>query len=131
VLFYVLFLSIVLFYVLFVCKCVLYCCHRVATQLQLNKSCHYFKQDRQCKYKGNFEARSRNHCCHGKAMKGKAVLLQAERGPEGFRRFEASRFQDIRHMEVTRLSALRTGCLYPRKYTWYSFLLEAESTQGP
>jgi len=34
VLFYVLFLSIVLFYVLFVCKCVLYYCHRVATQLQ-------------------------------------------------------------------------------------------------
>ena len=40
VLFYVLFVSIVLFYVLFVCKCVLYYCHRVATQLQLNISCH-------------------------------------------------------------------------------------------
>ena len=25
------------FYVLFVCKCVLYCCHRVATHLQFNK----------------------------------------------------------------------------------------------
>ena len=30
----------VLFCVLFVCKCVLYCCHRVATQLQLNISYH-------------------------------------------------------------------------------------------
>jgi len=35
---YVLFVSIVLFYVLFVCKCVLYYCHRVVTQLQLNIS---------------------------------------------------------------------------------------------
>ena len=26
---------ILLFFVLFVCKCLLYCCHRVATQLQL------------------------------------------------------------------------------------------------
>ena len=34
------FVSIVLFYVLFVCKCVLYCCHRVPTQLQLNISYH-------------------------------------------------------------------------------------------
>jgi len=41
VLFYVLFVSIVLFYVLFVCKCVLYYCHRVVTQLQLNISYQY------------------------------------------------------------------------------------------
>jgi hypothetical protein len=34
-------------------------------------------------------------------------------------------------MKVARLSVLRTGRLYPRKYFWYSFLLEAESTPGP
>jgi hypothetical protein len=36
-----------------------------------------------------------------------------------------------RHRMVVRLSALRTGRLYPRKCSWYSFLLEAESTPGP
>jgi hypothetical protein len=40
VLFCVLIVSIVLFCVLFVCKCVLYYCHLVSTQLQLNISYH-------------------------------------------------------------------------------------------
>jgi len=51
--------------------------------------------------------------------------------PWGFQDVEIPRFQDSRHMKVVRLPALRTSCLYPRKYSWYSFLLEAESTPGP
>ena len=62
----------------------------------------------------------------------KAIPLQAWTGPESSRKVKAPRFQDNRHMKVVRLSALRTGLLYPpRKYSWYSFLLEAESTPRP
>jgi len=66
------------------------------------------------------------HCI----VKGKAVPLQARRGPEGSRKL---RFPDFVTMaqDGGRLSALRTVRLYPRKYSWYSFLLEAESTPGP
>ena len=43
----------------------------------------------------------------------------------GFQKVEAPRF----HMKVVR-SALRTGLLRLRKYSWYSFLSEAEATAG-
>jgi hypothetical protein len=37
--------SIVLFYVLFFCKCVLYYCHRMSTQLQLTNISSYLSSD--------------------------------------------------------------------------------------
>ena len=40
--------KIVLFYVFFACKCVLYCCHRVSTQLQLTDISYIFKQPVDC-----------------------------------------------------------------------------------
>jgi len=44
VLFYVLFVSTVLFYVSFVCKCVLYYCHWVSTQLQLKNISYHINK---------------------------------------------------------------------------------------
>jgi hypothetical protein len=47
----------------------------------------------------------------------------------GVQEFEDPRFQDSWHMEMVRLSALRTGHLYPPGDSWYSFLLEADGIQ--
>ena len=45
---------------------------------------------------------------------GKAIPLQAWTGPGGFQEVEDPRIQDSRHIKVVRLSALRTGRLYPQ-----------------
>ena len=50
-------------------------------------------------------------------------------GPEGSRKLSFPDFMTT--AQDSGLSALRTGRLYPRKYSWYSFLLETESTPGP
>jgi len=48
--------------------------------------------------------------------KGKAIPLQAWTGPEGSRVLKLKDFKTKnQHMKVVRLSALRTGRLYPRK----------------
>jgi hypothetical protein len=63
---------------------------------------------------------------HEKAKQPCAGLVRSW----GFQEVEVPKFQDNRHMKVVRLSVLRTGRLYSRKYSLYSFLLEAESTPG-
>ena len=63
-------------------------------------------------------------------IKGKAVPLQAWSGPEGSRKL---RFPDFMTTAQNggKVSLTHRLPLPPRKYTWYSFLLEAESTPGP
>ena len=46
----------------------------------------------------------------------------------GFQEVVVPGFTDNRFMKVVRLSVEGTGRM---KYSWYSFLLEAESTPGP
>jgi len=64
-------------------------------------------------------------------VKGKAVPLQVWSGPEGSRKL---RFPDS--VTTTKdgdkvVSLTHRPPLPPRKYSWYSILLEAESTPGP
>ena len=54
-----------------------------------------------------------------------AVPLQAWSDPEGSRKL---RFPDF---ITTAQDGGKVVSLTPRKYTWYSFLLEAESSPGP
>jgi hypothetical protein len=60
--------------------------------------------------------------------KGKAVPLQAWSGPEGSRKLG---FPDFMTKTQDGGKSYAPAAFTPRKYTWYSFLLEAESTPGP
>ena len=69
-------------------------------------------------------------CIYLRKSKGKAVSLQAWTDPKGSKKLRLPDF-------VTTVQA-GLGCqpyapaaFTPRKYSWYSFLLEAESTPGP
>ena len=64
--------------------------------------------------------------------KSKAFPLQAWRALRFPGGWGSQISRQSAHECVKRLSALRTGRLYPHmKYSWYSFLLVAESTPGP
>jgi hypothetical protein len=62
--------------------------------------------------------------------KGKAVLLQAWSGPECSRKLRFPDFVTLAQDGGKVVSLTHRPPLPPRKYTWYSFLLEAESTPG-
>ena len=62
---------------------------------------------------------------------GKAVPLQAWTGPEGSRKLRFPDFVTTAQDGGKVVSLTHRPLLPPRKYSWYSFLLEAESIPGP
>jgi hypothetical protein len=66
-----------------------------------------------------------------RVKKGKSVLLQAWSGPEGSRKLRFPDFMTTAQDGGRVVSLTHRLPLPPRKYSWYSFLLEAESTAGP
>jgi hypothetical protein len=63
-------------------------------------------------------------------MGRKAIPVQAWTGPEGSRRLRLPDFKTT-HEGGKIISPTQRPPLARRKYTWYSILLEAESTSGP
>jgi len=63
--------------------------------------------------------------------KGKAVPLHAWSGPEVSRKLRFPDFMTTAQDGGKIVSLTHRPPLLPSKYTWYSFLLEAESTPGP
>jgi hypothetical protein len=63
--------------------------------------------------------------------KGKAVALEAWSGPEGSRKLRFPDFMTTAQDGGKVVSLTHRPPLPLRKYTWYSFLLEAESNPGP
>jgi len=61
---------------------------------------------------------------------GKAVPLQAWIGPEGSRKLRLPDFVTAAQDGGKVVSLMYRPLFTPRKYSWYLFLLEAESTPG-
>jgi hypothetical protein len=62
--------------------------------------------------------------------KGKAVPLQAWSGPEGSRKLRYTDFMTTAK-DGGNVVSHAPPAFTPKKYTWYSFLLETESIPGP
>jgi len=63
-------------------------------------------------------------------LKGKVVPLQVQSGPEDSRKLRFPDFMTTAQDGGKVVSLKHRQPLPPRKYSWYSFILEAESTPG-
>ena len=63
--------------------------------------------------------------------KGKSVPLQAWNGPDGSRKLKFPDFMTTAQEGGKVVSLTHRPHLPPGKFSWYPFLLEAESTPGP
>jgi len=79
---------------------------------------------------GKQNSRSLNLTTHLYLEKGKAIPLQAWTGSEGPRRLRLLNFKTA-HEGGKVVSPTHRPPLPSTKYSWYSFLLEVESTPGP
>jgi hypothetical protein len=78
-----------------------------------------------------FVPEERNYGKKGKGKgKGKAITLQALTDPEGSRSLRLPEFQIIGTLRWQGSQPYSSAAFTPRKYSWYSFLLEAKSTPG-
>ena len=66
-----------------------------------------------------------------KKNKGKSVPLHARRGPEGSKKLRFPDFVTTAQDGGKVVSLKPQATFTPRKYSWYSFLLEAVSTPAP
>jgi hypothetical protein len=79
--------------------------------------------------------RSQTTNCHSPLCNlqwdGKVIPLQALTGPEGSRRLRLPDFKTIGIWRRQDCQSYAPSAFIHRNYSWYSFLLEAESTPGP
>jgi len=67
---------------------------------------------------------------HWRGKKGKSVPLQARGVQMGSRKLRFPEYVTMAHDGGKVVSRYAPADFTPRKYSWYSFLLEAESTPG-
>jgi hypothetical protein len=69
--------------------------------------------------------------CPYNSKKGKEVPLQAYSGPEGSRKLRFPDYMITAQDGGKAVKPYAPAAFTPRKCSWYSFLLKAESTPGP